>query len=61
MVGAIEKFHSGDVLLLHGCCHNPCGADLSPEEGVDTVVWLATADAARSSGGFYRRRQRIDW
>jgi NAD(P)-dependent dehydrogenase (short-subunit alcohol dehydrogenase family) len=37
------------------------GADLSPEEGADTVVWLATADEARSSGGFYRRRQQIDW
>lgn len=23
---------AGDVLLLHGCCHNPTGADFSPEE-----------------------------
>ena len=22
----------GDVILLHGCCHNPTGADLSPEQ-----------------------------
>jgi len=22
----------GDVVLLHGCCHNPTGADLSPEQ-----------------------------
>ena len=22
----------GDVVLLHGCCHNPTGADLSPSE-----------------------------
>lgn len=22
----------GDVVLLHGCCHNPTGADLSPQE-----------------------------
>lgn len=22
----------GDILLLHGCCHNPCGADLSAEQ-----------------------------
>lgn len=22
----------GDIVLLHGCCHNPTGADLSPEE-----------------------------
>jgi len=36
-------------------------ADLTPEEGVDTVVWLATADEARHSGGFYRGRRPIDW
>ena len=29
MVGAIEKLRAGDLLLLHGCCHNPSGADLS--------------------------------
>ena len=22
----------GDIVLLHGCCHNPTGADLSPDE-----------------------------
>jgi len=29
MAATIEKMHAGDYLLLHGCCHNPCGADLS--------------------------------
>jgi len=32
MVEAVERIHSGDVLLIHGCCHNPCGADLSHEQ-----------------------------
>ena len=32
MVEAVEHIHSGDVLLLHACCHNPCGADLSHEQ-----------------------------
>jgi aspartate aminotransferase len=32
MVHAVEHIHTGDVLLLHGCCHNPCGADLSQEQ-----------------------------
>ncbi len=32
MVNAIGSMRSGDVLLLHGCCHNPCGADLSREQ-----------------------------
>ncbi len=36
-------------------------ANLTPEQGVDTLVWLATADEARHSGGFYRNRQPIDW
>jgi aspartate aminotransferase len=32
MLKSIESIGRGDVLLLHGCCHNPCGADLSPEQ-----------------------------
>ena len=29
-LSAIEKLGPRDVLLLHGACHNPTGADLSP-------------------------------
>ena len=29
MLATLNKVPSGDVVLLHGCCHNPCGADLS--------------------------------
>lgn len=36
-------------------------ADLSLQQGVDTAIWLATADEARRSGGFYRERELIDW
>ena len=32
MAAAIEKMRAGDYLLLHGCCHNPCGADLSESQ-----------------------------
>jgi aspartate aminotransferase len=32
MAGAVERIPPGDILLLHGCCHNPCGADLSQEQ-----------------------------
>jgi aspartate aminotransferase len=39
MSGAIEKMNAGDVLLLHGCCHNPCGADLS-ESQWDSIAQL---------------------
>ncbi len=27
-----KKAKRGDVVLLHGCCHNPTGADLSPAQ-----------------------------
>ena len=29
MMSDLQKISSGDVLLLHGCCHNPTGANLS--------------------------------
>ncbi|OEY66370.1 aromatic amino acid transaminase [Marinobacter sp. X15-166B] len=29
MLGALEGARQGDVVLLHGCCHNPSGADLT--------------------------------
>lgn len=28
MLGALEQAPEGDVVILHGCCHNPTGADL---------------------------------
>jgi len=36
-------------------------ADRSPEEGIDTAIWLATSGDADQSGGFYRDRKIIDW
>ncbi|MEO8465599.1 MAG: amino acid aminotransferase [Gammaproteobacteria bacterium] len=32
MVGKLDKAKAGEVVLIHGCCHNPCGADLSHEQ-----------------------------
>ena len=32
MMSSLESSAPGDVLLLHGCCHNPCGADLNMEQ-----------------------------
>lgn len=29
MLETLERAEAGDVVLLHGCCHNPSGADLS--------------------------------
>lgn len=35
---------AGDVVLLHGCCHNPTGADLTNQQ------WKEVADAALKIG-----------
>jgi aspartate/tyrosine/aromatic aminotransferase len=32
MLAAIAQIPAGDVILLHACCHNPTGADPSPEQ-----------------------------
>ena len=31
-IEAIQKMPSGDVIMLHGCCHNPTGIDPTPEQ-----------------------------
>jgi len=36
-------------------------ATRSPEEGADTIVWLATAESGGPSGGFFRDRKPIEW
>jgi len=35
---ALEKIPAGDVVVLHGCCHNPTGIDPTPAQ------WAAIAD-----------------
>jgi aspartate aminotransferase len=37
MVESLNLIPKGDVVLLHGCCHNPTGADLT-ETQWDTVI-----------------------
>ena len=32
MLDALASARAGDVVLLHGCCHNPTGADLDSEQ-----------------------------
>ena len=32
MLAALEQIPSGDVVLLHACCHNPTGYDLSRDD-----------------------------
>ncbi|MFI4862171.1 MAG: aromatic amino acid transaminase [Phycisphaerales bacterium JB063] len=32
MLDALQQAQPGDVVLLHGCCHNPTGVDPTPEQ-----------------------------
>lgn len=36
-------------------------APLTPEDGADTPLWLATLPEDGPTGGFYRQRQPIPW
>jgi len=40
----VSRSQRGDVVLLHGCCHNPTGADPSPSQ------WLALAEVIAERG-----------
>lgn len=40
-IEAIKAIPAGDVVILHACCHNPTGADLSPAQW-DEVAAIAT-------------------
>lgn len=37
MMAAFNGAQEGDVVLLHGCCHNPTGADLNESQWRDVV------------------------
>lgn len=37
---AIDNANAGDAIILHGCCHNPTGADLTPEQWQQLVSLL---------------------
>lgn len=44
MVEDLKAAVAGDIVLLHGCCHNPCGADLTLQQ------WGVIADMAEQQG-----------
>ncbi len=37
MLAALRTAASGDVVLLHGCCHNPTGANLNANQWADVA------------------------
>ncbi len=44
MLAALEAIPAGDVVLLHACCHNPTGLDLSQQQ------WREVAAIVRRRG-----------
>ena len=44
MMQSFEDLQAGDLLLLHGCCHNPTGANL------DMETWRAITDLVIEKG-----------
>jgi aromatic-amino-acid transaminase len=45
MLADLEGLANGDVVLLHGCCHNPTGANLTGEQ-IAQVITLMKAKGA---------------
>ena len=45
MLADIERAGPGDVVLLHGCCHNPTGADLVPADWAEIAAILSRSGA----------------
>lgn len=44
MLESVRKMPAGNVICLHACCHNPTGADPSPDQ------WKQIADAVYDRG-----------
>lgn len=44
MLGALKQIPQGDVVVLHACCHNPSGFDLSKDQ------WQQVLEVVRERG-----------
>ena len=46
MLGVLDKLGADDIVLLHACCHNPTGANLTPAQ------WDQVAASLQRTGAF---------
>ncbi|WP_127957819.1 amino acid aminotransferase [Serratia microhaemolytica] len=52
LVASLKQAQAGDVVLFHGCCHNPTGIDPTPEQWAELAAlsvangWLPLFDFA---------------
>lgn len=57
MVASLQSIPAGDIVLLHACCHNPSGVDLSDEQWEQVVAigkergWIPFLDFAYQGFG----------
>lgn len=40
MIEGLQRVQAGDVVVLHGSCHNPTGADLGPGQWIEIAALL---------------------
>ncbi len=45
MIADLGALKEGDVVLLHGCCHNPTGANLNDEQWKETIALIKAKGA----------------
>ncbi|WP_368185296.1 aromatic amino acid transaminase [Aestuariibius sp. HNIBRBA575] len=45
MLADLENVAAGDVVLLHGCCHNPTGANLTADQWPQMIALLKSKGA----------------
>lgn len=45
MLATLDTFGPNDIVLLHGCCHNPTGANLTPAQWDQVIASLARTGA----------------
>lgn len=56
-IESIKAIPAGDIVILHACCHNPTGADLSPDQWDEVaaiaadVGWIPLLDFAYQGFG----------
>lgn len=46
MMAVLDGLSSNDIVLLHGCCHNPTGANLTPAQ------WDVVVESLKRTGAF---------
>ncbi|HHG90196.1 MAG TPA: aminotransferase class I/II-fold pyridoxal phosphate-dependent enzyme, partial [Devosia sp.] len=46
MMATLDRLGPDDIVLLHACCHNPTGANLTPEQ------WDKVAESMKRTGAF---------